>query len=71
VALMQREEEPDLPEHYCLRSFRNRALNYRRSLWRVAREFESHAGILGESPMERQACVAWRTCRWNNAKSLY
>jgi RNA polymerase sigma-70 factor (ECF subfamily) len=42
VALMQRAQPPELPEHYCLRSFRNRALNYRRSLWRrVTREFES------------------------------
>ena len=32
VALMQRQQEPELPDHYCLRSFRNKALNYRRSL---------------------------------------
>lgn len=42
VALMQRAEEPEKPVHYCLRTFRNRALNYRRSLWRrLARELES------------------------------
>jgi RNA polymerase sigma-70 factor (ECF subfamily) len=42
VALMRREEEPQKPEHYCLRTFRNRALNYRRSLWRrIGRELES------------------------------
>ena len=34
VALLQRAGAPALPEHYCVRSFRNRALNYRRSLWR-------------------------------------
>ena len=35
LALMQS------PEHYCLRSFRNRALNYKRSLWRrLTRELE-------------------------------
>ena len=42
VALMQREIPPEQPERYCLRSFRNRALNYRRSLWRrMTRELES------------------------------
>jgi RNA polymerase sigma-70 factor (ECF subfamily) len=42
MALMQQEARPEKPLHYCLRSFRNRALNYRRSLWRrVARELES------------------------------
>jgi len=33
---------PSQPEHLCVRSFRNRALNYRRSLWRrLTRELES------------------------------
>lgn len=42
MALLQRAEKPDSPEHYCVRSFRNRALNYRRSLWRrLVRELES------------------------------
>jgi RNA polymerase sigma-70 factor, ECF subfamily len=42
IGLMQRAQAPELPEHYCLRSFRNRALNYRRSLWRrLTRELES------------------------------
>src|SRR5215813_10345337 len=42
VALLKVEQTPEEPERYCIRSFRNRALNYRRSLWRrVAREFES------------------------------
>jgi RNA polymerase sigma-70 factor (ECF subfamily) len=35
---------PAKPENYCLRSFRNRALNYKRSLWRrLAREWEVFA----------------------------
>lgn len=43
VGLLQLEEKPDEPEHYCLRSFRNRAMNFRRSVWRrLQREFESH-----------------------------
>jgi len=42
MALMQKPAPPALPEHYCVRSFRNRVLNYRRSLWRrLAREWES------------------------------
>jgi len=59
VALIQRQCPPELPEHYCLRSFRNRALNFRRSLWRrLTRELESvrwfeHSTT--ESPAERAA----------------
>ncbi len=42
VALMQRESPPDQPENYTIRCFRNRALNYRRGLWRrILRELES------------------------------
>lgn len=42
AALLRLERRPDEPEHYCLRAFRNRAFNYRRSLWRrLAREWES------------------------------
>jgi RNA polymerase sigma factor (sigma-70 family) len=42
VALLKLPERPTQPEHYCVRAFRNRALNYRRSLWRrLAREWES------------------------------
>ncbi|MGO8930259.1 MAG: RNA polymerase sigma factor [Limisphaerales bacterium] len=59
VTLMQRPQPPELPEHYCVRSFRNRALNYRRSLWRrLTRELESARWFersTGESPAERAA----------------
>jgi RNA polymerase sigma-70 factor (ECF subfamily) len=42
VALLNLTRQPEQPERYCLRTFRNRAVNYRRSLWRrVARELES------------------------------
>ncbi|SPE50481.1 putative RNA polymerase, sigma-24 subunit, ECF subfamily [Verrucomicrobia bacterium] len=64
LSLLQRAERPDKPEHYCVRSFRNRALNYRRSLWRrLAREWESQAWFERrpqESPFEREAmrCLA-------------
>lgn len=64
VALMQLPQSPLQPEHYCVRSFRNRALNYRRSLWRrLARELESRRWFektSSESPEERAAmrCLA-------------
>jgi len=64
VTLLQLEEAPEKPEHYCVRSFRNRALNYRRSLWRrLTREFESMRWFernIDESPTERAAmrCLA-------------
>jgi RNA polymerase sigma-70 factor, ECF subfamily len=42
VALLRAPRPPNQPEHYCLRSFRNRALNYRRTVWRrLTRELES------------------------------
>lgn len=62
VALMQRTEAPQKPDHYCLRSFRNRALNYKRSLWRrVVRELESRRWFERdpeESASEREAMMA-------------
>lgn len=36
--------EPSQPEYYLIRSFRNRALNYKRTIWRrLTREFEAFA----------------------------
>jgi RNA polymerase sigma-70 factor (ECF subfamily) len=64
VALLKRAEPPEQPEHYCVRSYRNGALNYRRSLWRrLTRELESHRWFersSDESPAERDAmkCLA-------------
>ncbi len=64
MVLLQRSEPPANPEHYCVRCFRNRALNYRRSFWRrVAREFESSRWFErtpSETPAERAAmrCLA-------------
>ena len=59
VALMQQKQRPQKLEHYCMRSFRNRALNYRRSLWRrLTRELESSRWFetaSDESPAERAA----------------
>lgn len=56
--------EPEKPLHYCLRTFRNRALNYKRSLWRrLTRELESSRWFersKGENEQERAAmrCLA-------------
>ncbi len=64
LALLQRADPPEEPERYCVRSFRNRALNYRRSFWRrVTREWESQRWferMEGETPEERAAmrCLA-------------
>ena len=59
LTLMQMESAPAKPEHYCVRSFRNRALNHRRSLWRrLTREWESlrwFEKTPEESPAERAA----------------
>ena len=64
VSLLQRAQPPSQPDHYSVRSFRNRALNYRRSLWRrLTRELESRRWFErspGETPQEREAmrCLA-------------
>ena len=62
VALLQREKAPEEPDHYCVRAFRNRAFNYRRSLWRrLVRELESTRWFErseSETPQERAAMRA-------------
>jgi RNA polymerase sigma-70 factor (ECF subfamily) len=64
IALLQKPEAPEQPEHYCMRCFRNRAINYHRSLWRrLTRELESRRWFEpspAESPKERAAmrCLA-------------
>jgi RNA polymerase sigma-70 factor (ECF subfamily) len=59
VALLERSVVPANPEHYCVRSYRNRALNYRRSFWRrLTRELESRRWFEpapGETAEERAA----------------
>src|SRR5260221_2788416 len=60
MALMQRQVAPSQPEHYCVRSFRNRALNYRRSLWRrLTRELESRHWFeqVSDESAEEQAAM--------------
>jgi RNA polymerase sigma-70 factor, ECF subfamily len=64
LALMQIPQRPREPERYCVRCFRNRARNHRRSLWRrLTRELESRRWFEkspGESETERVAmtCLA-------------
>jgi RNA polymerase sigma-70 factor (ECF subfamily) len=62
IALLKLAQQPETPEHYCVRTFRNRALNYRRSLWRrLTRELESKRWFErseDESPSERAAMRA-------------
>jgi len=59
LALMQLQAPPAKARHYCMRAFRNRALNYRRSLWRrLTREWESLRWFEknpDETPAERAA----------------
>lgn len=64
LALAQMDSPPAKPGHYCVRSYRNRALNHRRSLWRrLTREWESlrwFEKTPDETPVERSAmrCLA-------------
>jgi len=64
AALLQMVAPPEKPEHYVLRSFRNRAMNHKRGLWRrLTRELESRRWFertSDESPLERSAmrCLA-------------
>lgn len=60
LALLKREAPPQEPRRYLLRTFRNRALNFRRTLWRrVWRELESRRwfdpGEGAEDPAELAA----------------
>lgn len=68
AALLKLPDRPEEPEFYCLRAFRNRALNHRRSLWRrLTRELESRRWFErspDETAMEREAmrCLANLPC---------
>ncbi len=61
LALMQRAEPPLQPEYYCVRSFRNRAVNYRRSLWRrLTRELEARSWFENSSAQTQAEQAAMR-----------
>lgn len=59
LALLELREAPEEPMHYALRAFRNRVMNFKRSLWRrITREFESIRWFekgAGETRLERAA----------------
>lgn len=63
-ALLGMENQPDAAEYYAVRAFRNRALNYRRNLWRrISREWESRRWFEvqpGETALERAAMKCLR-----------
>ena len=62
LALWQQATEPQDPAHYCVRSFRNRALNYRRGFWRrLTRELESERWF-EQTPEESSAERAAMRC---------
>ena len=64
LGLLRLGERPEQPEFYCVRSYRNGALNHRRGLWRrMARELESARWFeraAAETVFERRAmrCLA-------------
>jgi RNA polymerase sigma-70 factor (ECF subfamily) len=62
LTLLRLPARPENPAHYCMRTLRNRALNYRRSLWRrLSREWESNRWFdrqAEESPTETAAMQA-------------
>jgi len=64
LALLRLDAPPAKAQHYCVRAFRNRAHNYRRTLWRrLTREWESLRWFEkdpDETPAERAAmrCLA-------------
>ncbi|HUD48468.1 MAG TPA: sigma-70 family RNA polymerase sigma factor [Candidatus Baltobacteraceae bacterium] len=61
LALLQLPQEPEDPDHYCLRAFRNRAMNFHRSVWRrLAREWESVRWFEGGSGRDEAEAVAVR-----------
>ena len=72
LVLMQRPQPPLRVEHYCVRSFRNRALNYRRSLWRrLHADWNRGDGLKnprGKIRWSARRCGASPNCRWNSAK---
>lgn len=64
VALLRLDRPPDEPVHYCLRAYRNRALNYRRTMWRrLAREWESLRWFETRHPQDEAEAAAMRCLR--------
>jgi DNA-directed RNA polymerase specialized sigma24 family protein len=70
LAMMRRSEYPENPEHYCIRSYRNRALNYRRGfLRRLARDRITAMVRASEArPPRNGPRGRWPAWRLSNAK---
>jgi RNA polymerase sigma-70 factor (ECF subfamily) len=61
LALLRRKDAPSKASHYCVRSYRNHALNYRRSLWRrLTRELESRRWFEVSAQQTRAEAEAMR-----------
>lgn len=61
LALLSLNAPPEKPAHYCVRAFRNRALNFRRGFWRrVVRELESRHWFEGAAGVDPREGVAMR-----------
>lgn len=61
LALLQLAQPPEAPGHYALRAYRNRALNYRRSLWRrLLRELEARRWFEPDPAQSRWERAAMR-----------
>lgn len=61
VALLKLEYQPDNAQHYCIRGYRNRALNYKRGwIRRIARELESSRWFERETQDLRAEALAIR-----------
>ncbi len=64
LSLLQTDRTPEEPERYCVRSFRNRAMNYHRSFWRrLTREMESVRWFERSSSESREERAAMRCLR--------
>jgi RNA polymerase sigma-70 factor (ECF subfamily) len=61
LALLRLPQTPDDPEHYCVRAFRNRAMNFHRGVWRrISREWESVRWFEGGSGRDEAEAEAVR-----------
>jgi len=61
VGLLARTEPPEEPSFYCLRAFRNRAMNHHRGLWRrLKRELESRRWFEPVAPPNPSEAAAMR-----------
>lgn len=59
VALLRMPHPPEDPGNYCVRAFRNRALNHRRSLFRrLTRELEARGWFEGEAAFDPREAAA-------------